>query len=53
MNDKENVYTFEVTVKGEGLTPDQAEQVMAERLTYDEDYGFDYIFGNYEMTSKK
>ena len=37
------VRTFTVTVSG--CTAEQAEQVMAERLEHDEDYGFDYRIG--------
>jgi hypothetical protein len=33
-------HNFVVTLTG--CTQDEAEQVMAERLGYDEDYGFDY-----------
>lgn len=33
-------YTFTVTISG--CSPEQASQVMAERIGYDEDYGFDY-----------
>ena len=33
-------HQFIVTV--EGCTLDEANTVMAERLSYDEDYGFDY-----------
>ncbi|TXH09347.1 MAG: hypothetical protein E6R04_08325 [Spirochaetes bacterium] len=36
-------HTFRVTVSG--CTAAQAEQVMAERLGHDEDYGFDYHVG--------
>ena len=36
-------HTFRVTVSG--CTAAQAEQVMAERLDHDEDYGFDYQIG--------
>lgn len=36
-------FTFTVSVSCE--TQEQAEQVMSERLAYDEDYGFDYKLG--------
>lgn len=36
------VTTFEYVVHVEAATRDQADQVMAERLTHDEDYGFPY-----------
>ena len=36
----EKSYTFAVTVTG--CTPEQALQVMGERIHHDEDYGFDY-----------
>ena len=34
--------TFVYTVRVTADTDEQADQVMAERLGYDEDYGFDY-----------
>lgn len=37
--------SFRITVEIECDTLEQAEQVGAERLGYDEDYGFDYQFG--------
>lgn len=33
-------HTFTVTISG--CTPEQAEQVIAERISHDEDYGFPY-----------
>lgn len=36
---------FTITVTVECETPEQAEQVAAERLNHDEDYGFDYELG--------
>lgn len=33
-------HTFTVTISG--CTPEQAAQVIAERINHDEDYGFDY-----------
>ena len=44
------VHTFTVTVSG--CTAEQAEQVMAERLGHDEDYGFDYQI-DYQTTTPK
>lgn len=38
-----SAFTISVTVECETL--EQAEQVAAERLSHDEDYGFDYHFG--------
>lgn len=39
----EKQHRFEVTVTG--CSREQAEQVMAERLSHDENYGFDYEIG--------
>ena len=36
-------HTFVVTVSG--CTPEQAAQVIAERINHDEDYGFEYSIG--------
>lgn len=36
-------HTFVVTVSG--CTPEQARQVIAERINHDEDYGFEYSIG--------
>lgn len=43
------VHTFTVTIYG--CSAEEAEQVMAERTAYDEDYGFDYRFGPIELTT--
>jgi len=37
--------TFEFKVSVTAETREQAEQVMAERINHDEDYGFDYQIG--------
>ena len=36
---------FKISVLVECETLEQAEQVAAERIGYDEDYGFEYRFG--------
>lgn len=40
-------HTFTVTVSG--CSAEEAEQVMAERTAYDEDYGFYYRLGRAEL----
>lgn len=44
-------HTFVVTVSG--CTPEQAQQVMLERICYDEDYGFDYTITHKDDTRPK
>lgn len=38
----ERIYGVAVWVRGPGLTPEQAMQVLVERINVDEDYGFEY-----------
>lgn len=40
--EEEGMKEFEFTVSVTCETAEEAEQVMAERLSYDEDYGFEY-----------
>jgi hypothetical protein len=42
-------YHYNVTVQAE--TREQADQVMAERLGVDENYGFDYYIPNWSLNS--
>lgn len=42
-------HTFTITVSG--CTAEEAEQVMAERTAYDEDYGFYYLLGAAKLTA--
>jgi hypothetical protein len=42
-----NTYTYSVTLYAPSA--DEAEQVMAERLGHDEDYGFDYEISGYVL----
>lgn len=44
-------HTFIVTVSG--CTPEQAQQVMLERICYEEDYGFDYMIAHKDDTRPK
>ena len=44
-------HTFIVTVSG--CTPEQAQQVMLERICYEEDYGFDYTIAHKDDTRPK
>lgn len=44
-------HTFVVTVSG--CTPEQAQQVMLERICYEEDYGFDYTIAHKDDTRPK
>lgn len=47
---KNTTYSFIVQVSGDDLSPEDAEQVMSERLSHDEDgYGFDYIIEGWNM----
>lgn len=47
---KNTTYSFIVQVSGENLSPEEAERVMSERLSRDEDgYGFDYIIEGWNM----
>lgn len=41
--------TFQATVTITASAKAQAEQVLAERLAFDEDYGFDYTIGYGEI----
>lgn len=47
---KSTTHSFIVQVSGENLSPEEAQQVMSERLSYDEDYGFDYIIESWNVT---
>ena len=44
--------TFTYTVRVESETVEQADQVMAERLDHDEDYGFDYTLLDHERIDR-
>lgn len=47
---KSTTYSFIVQVSGNDLSTEEAERVMSERLSYDEDYGFDYIIEDWNVT---